>query len=331
MFCRYGSLAYLYGLNETKYGAPQAGEMYRTSNSMLWFDLDKSFVDFRFSESSPAVLGAPLPQSVYTERVIRLEYSCSANQVTAGGDGTSNEITVANIGKLSVSHTVPDSITYFTAKDNLCEGNPRCSIVQAFEASKDSPWHYVCMITIGQTANDPNRYSEISDQMAYIAGSSIAQMGYQDATGQAAQIYPQKSVWGYPMNGREDFMGQTIATFALGSIAGATLFNPVLYYTGTAPEQGFRLVVGHPRFFYLIIGLICGCQFIFCVIVAVLSNRVMVGPDSHLRMALLLRPIADALEGVSNGKENSAFRDAKRDTMVRYEKARNGRWILNMK
>lgn len=156
-------------------------------------------------------------------------------------------------------------------------------------------------------------------------------MGYADDRGQEAQYYPRNSLWGLTLKGDEAAMGQTVATFALGSIAGATLFNPKTYFAGAAPKEGFRLEVRHPRFFYLIIGLLCGCQFLFCVVVAILSNRVMVGPDSHLDMALLLRPIADALEGVSNGKHNSAFRDAKRDTMVRYEKARNGRWILNMK
>ena len=123
-----------------------------------------------------------------------------------------------------------------------------------------------------------------------------------------------------------------IAIFAMGTIAGATMYNPYTSYVGSAPKQGVYLHVGHPYFFYLIIGLICGCHLIFIVVVAVLTNRVMVGPDGHLSMSLLLRPIADALNGVSGGKENKAFRDAKRNTTVLYEKPvrGGGRWQLNM-
>jgi len=310
---------------------PKAGDYYRSTNAMLWFNVEESYAELMFVESSPYVLGGPIPPSVYTDRKIRVDYACTSNQVTAGGNGTASQITVANVGNINISHVRPNFTTFFTDENNLCTGDPRCSIIQAFEASDERPWFYNCTVKIGQTINDPDSRTQIPDRMAYVAGSSIAQMGYADEHGQEAQYYPQNSLWGLFLNGDESVMGQTVATYALGAIAGASLFNPVTYYAGKAPAEGFRLEVRHPKFFYLIIALLCGCQFIFCVVVAVLSNRVMVGPDSHLEMALLLRPIADALEGVSNGKHNSAFRDAKRDTMVRYEKARNGRWILNMK
>jgi len=310
---------------------PKSGDMFRSTNSMLWFDLEEHYAEMIFTASSPYYLGGPIPPSVYTSRRVRVDYSCTANQVTKGGDGTSHQIEVVNVGNLNISHVRPDSITFFTEENNLCANDPRCSIIQVFEASNTAPWYYNCTVKVHQTTNDPDNRSQISDRMAYIAGSSIAQMGYSDDSGQEAQYYPKNSLWGIPLAGDKQVMGQTVATFALGSIAGASLFNPVMTYDGAAPKEGFRLELRHPKFFYLIIGLLCGCQLMFCVVAAVLANRVMVGPDSHLAMALLLRPIADALEGVSNGKVNSAFRDAKRNTMVRYEKARNGRWILNMR
>ena len=322
--CRYGGLAYVYGLNETKY-MPKAGDMYKSINPMLWCDLENNRMQFIFSEYGPD------GSAVYTDRTLNISYICDANQVTAGGNGSSNEIEVVNVGKVYVSHAVPETISYFTNANNQCGDNQRCSVVEAFEASSDDPWYYSCNITLDKTQNDPHDLSFISDQMAYIATSSIAQMGYGDSTGQEAQIYPQNSVWGYPLGGSKDDMGLTIATWALGSIAGATLFNPSSFYMGEQPSQGQYLKLGHPYFFYLIIGLICGCHLGFAVIVAILANRVMVGPNSHLKMSLLLRPIADSLEGVSGGKENDAYRAAKKQTQVRYEKARNGRWILNMR
>jgi hypothetical protein len=298
--------------------------MYKNMNAMLWYDFDNNRMQFIFSESGPD------GSTVYTDRTLNISYICDANQVTAGGNGSSNEIEVANIGKVHVSHAAPETTSYFTNANNQCGDNRRCSIVEAFETSSNDPWYYSCNITLGETQNDPQGRSLISDQMAYIATSSIAQMGFSDSTGQEAQIYPQNSVWGYPLGGSKDYMGLTMATWALGSIAGATLFNPPLFYMGEQPSQGQYLKLGHPYFFYLIIGMICGCHLGFAVIVAILANRVMVGPDSHLKMSLLLRPIADSLEGVSSGKVNTAYRAAKKQTLVRYEKARNGRWILNM-
>lgn len=125
-------------------------------------------------------------------------------------------------------------------------------------------------------------------------------------------------------------MGYRISTFALGAISVASLSNPSTTYVGMRPSQGFSLGLNHPIFFFLILGLICICQLVFVTIVAIFSNRVMVGPDSHLSMSMLLRPIADALFGVSGGKENQVFKNAKKRTMVRYEKGTGERWQLSM-
>ena len=309
---------------------PKAGSIYRDTNAMLWYDYDNSNMEFIFSDSpAPQTLGT---FSVYTNRTINITYICDSHEVTANGNGSFNDIQVANVGQVYVSHKVPSSITYFTNSDNVCGNGSslRCSVVEVFEASDTDPWYYKCNITLGTTQNDPRNLSQISDLMAFKATSSIAQVGYTDDSGQEAQIYPQNSLWGMPLQGDRDAMGLTVATFALGSIAGASMFNPYTSYMGQMPSQGFYLNLGHPYFFYLIIGMICGCQLLFCVIVAVLSNQVMVGPDAHLSMSLLLRPIADALEVVSGGRKNRAYKDAKKQTQVRYEKAMNGRWILNM-
>jgi len=66
------------------------------------------------------------------------------------------------------------------------------------------------------------------------------------------------------------------------------------------------------------------------VIVAVFANRVRVVPDEYLSIGLLLRPVAEVLEAVSHGKENSAYKEAVKTTIVKYEKENNGRWILKM-
>lgn len=298
---------------------------------MLWDDHSNSYLEFVFSDE-PVDQALHNTFAAYTSRTVNITYTCESHEVTAGGDGTSNEIEVANIGNVSVNSVVPDSITYFTNLDNFCtKENTRCSIVEAFEASTlATPYYYKCNLTMGSTQNDYANVSYISDNMAYYATSAIAQIGYIDAWGQEYQIYPNKSTWGRPAGGNGDAMGLRMASFALGSIAGATLFNPVKYHYGTAPTQAFSLNLNHPYFFYVIIGLIAGCQLLFVVVVAVWANTVKVGPDGHLAMSLLLRPIADSLEGVSGGLENKAYKRAKEEYSVKYEQSRTGRWVLSM-
>ncbi|KAK0102798.1 hypothetical protein ONS95_006395 [Cadophora gregata] len=325
----YGALSYTYRLN-TSDNSPEAGKIYQPQGAMLYYDLDSRSVEHTFSDSPT---DEPIGTfSVYTSRTIKVTYDCSAYPVTANGTGTSIDLVVETLGNMTVEETVPDSTTFLTHDNHTCADNQRCSVVEAFEASETDPWYYVCNITLGETQKDPYNVSYISDHMAQIATASIAQVGYTDYLGVASQIYPRDSPWGSTANGSTDEIGLAISVFALGTIAGATMYNPYTSYIGSAPSQGVYLHVGHPYFFYLIIGLICGCHLIFIVVVAVLTNRVMVGPDGHLSMSLLLRPIADALNGVSGGKENKAFRDAKRNTTVLYEKPDRGgqRWKLNM-
>ena len=326
---RFGALSYTYLLN-TSENAPEAGKIYQPTGAMLYYDDDTKTVEHTFSDSPT---GEPLGTfSVYTSRTIKVTYECAAYPVTEGGNGTSVDLVVETLGNITVEETVPYSTTFLTHDNHTCEDNQRCSIVEALEASDTDPWYYMCNVTMGETQNDPHNVSYISDYMARIATASIAQVGYTDYLGVAAQIYPRDSPWGSTANGSTEEIGMAIAVFAMGTIVGATMYNPYMSYVGSAPKQGVYLHVGHPYFFYLIIGLICGCHLIFIVVVAVLTNRVMVGPDGHLSMSLLLRPIADALNGVSGGKENKAFRDAKRNTTVLYEKPvqGGGRWQLNM-
>lgn len=310
---------------------PKAGDIYDNAAASIWYSFESQSIEFVFADSPTGAASAG-QFSIYSDRKVDVTWKCDAHAVTEHGDGSSNNITVAQIGDIYVSRTVPDAMVIFTntsAPDsNAC--GPRCSVVEAFESSSTSPWYYRCNITVGKTMNDPRNISYISDSMASIASTSIANIGYSDHPGQEAQIYPHGSAWGAPNEGSADAMGLTVACYALGSIAGAAFFNPSTSYEGMVPSSGQHLVIGHGILFYSVIGVICGCHLLFVVITAILSNRVKVGPDTHLNMSLLLRPIADALHGIGAGRKNTALRDAKRSTNVRYEKTPNGRWVFSM-
>jgi hypothetical protein len=324
----YGEYGYNYGLNDT-FNKPKPGDIYQPLGAMIFTDYNNSLLEFIFQDS-PTNEGLGT-FSIYTGRTINVTYTCESHRVTKNGNGTSDSIEVESVGAVTLSQTVPQSTTYWTNKTHTCGTNERCTKIEAFESSDTDPWYYSCEITMGHTFNDSMNVSYVSDYMAYIATAAIAQVGYTDYTGVASQIYPQDSPWGYPNNGSTTDMGATMATFALGAIAGATMYNPYTSYYGMAPQSGQVLQVNHPYLFYLMLGLICSCHLIFIIIVAIYTNRVMVGPDGHLSMAMLLRPIADALYGVSGGEENKAFRDAKRETMVTYVKdLAHRKWQLKM-
>jgi hypothetical protein len=130
-------------------------------------------------------------------------------------------------------------------------------------------------------------------------------------------------------------MGYTMAFYALSSIVGAITYNPSKFYLGTGPIFGIYLRVGHPLYFYLILGMICGCHLAFMIAVAVLTNKVKVGPNGYLTMGILLQPVAAALEShqaAPKGKDKDGFRDVKRNTIAIYEmsQARGGKWGLTL-
>ncbi|KAG9230054.1 hypothetical protein BJ875DRAFT_168895 [Amylocarpus encephaloides] len=333
--------AHLYGGLPTNYGvnfsgtAPVPGQLYTSRDSFVFWNnrTTQNQMEYYFYDSPPASINLWSSYATVTSRMVAAEYKCKSYQVTGNGTGNSTNIIVEDVGDVFISHKSANSITFFTEKEtnttnNQC-GSPRCSIVEAFEASDTDPWYYKCNITVTPTANDPDNITYISDKMAAIAGSAIAQIGYTD-DGQEAQIYPKGSYWGEPVGGDESAIGSLIATYALGSLAMAAIYNPPRTHWGMAPTQGNLLVVGHRYFFYIILGLIAACHFLFLLIVAVLANKAKIGPDSHLEMSLLLRPIAESLEGLrSNGKDTKAYQLAVESTKARYEKQENERWVLN--
>ncbi|KAE9367273.1 hypothetical protein N431DRAFT_350702 [Stipitochalara longipes BDJ] len=322
----YGESAYNQGVESSP--APAAGTVYQT-NSTIWFPDNTTFVQFVFADS-PTDSIYPSSTSVYTSRRINSTYACDVFNVTAGGDGLSPQIEVDKLGNVTLHQpVVPNALNVWVAANSECEGSPRCQVVQAFEAYTDGPYYYTCNISVSRTYDDPLNVSFVSDQMAQIAASSMALTGFGDANEASGQAYPPESDWGLP-EGDSDLMGSYMSLFAIGAIAGAAENNLYTSYQGQVPGSGQFLEVGHQKLFYLILGAITGSHLFFLLLVAYLANRVKVGPEEALSMALLLRPIADALDGVSGGKENQALKDAKKNTMVRYEKGPNGKWKVNM-
>ncbi|KAA8576175.1 hypothetical protein EYC84_006330 [Monilinia fructicola] len=246
----YGSLGWNYGTGTTVADIPSQGEIYQglTENLTVFQDQPNIKMVFVFTEYSSSISSSNTGlRGVYTNRTLEMSYSCSSHQVTSNGNGDSNDdITVQDIGSLSIASFAPDGTTFFTNWSSDCPGIPRCTVVQAFEASDTDPWYYTCNITVGPTKNDHHNVSFISDEMAYIAARAIANAGYFDGYNpgdlQQTTSYPKKTVWGVPVHGDTSNIGTQIVLFGLSSIAGAAAFNPQSFFSGAEPHTGLTLI-----------------------------------------------------------------------------------------
>jgi hypothetical protein len=174
-------------------------------------------------------------------------------------------------------------------------------MIQALEVSVTDSWYYSCAIALANTSGDPSNISFISDQMAKIATQSIIGAGILDSNSILSQAYDHLSPLGVPQSGNSTALGLKIAAFAIGSIAGASIYNPHITYEGMVPLEGLHLqLVGLN--FYIIIGLICGGHVVICIIVAYITKGIPAGPRTHLEMALTLKPVTDVHLGHSMQK-----------------------------
>jgi hypothetical protein len=337
LVCRYGSMIPFFGYNITK-ELPKPGERWlEEEDGLVWYQPNTTFGTYIFFDGNSG--GGLKPVSVFTQRTINATYECESHEVTKYGDGSVGYIEVANIGQVFVSLHLPKSTTFFNNNNTTCtSGNPRCTVIEVFETSSTQPWYYRCDITLGMTQNDPSNLSYVSDTMAYYATGSIQGGGYVagiDDAGtvlQSAQLFPQSSFFGSPAAGETDTMGMSISLFTLGAIAVAGIQNPNRFYIGQTPTEGQELTIGHHLTFYGILALMLILQAIFIIIVAVWANKVKVVDDSQLKMAVLLRPIADRLDDISHGKETRALKKAKKQIKVKYERDLiTAAWSFKMK
>jgi hypothetical protein len=320
---------------------PTATTLFSSLNVLLFENDTAQHIDLIFLDSPAGSSGiGTSDMTIYTEREINATWTCSSYNVTAIG---ADFITADGIaGNISLFQIIEQSANYYMNPAANC--GPRCVPVQAYEPlvvdnSYNVGWYYQCNLTLGSTFNDPQNVSYISDNMAQLAMSSIAAQGVGDSVSynnnpngsQELQNYPQTTFYGSPQFGDADGIGALMTNYGLGAIAGAMVYNPSTYYEGNAPAEGQHLKMGHTKYFVVILSLIAGLHFLFVVIVAFLANRVKVGPDGHLSMSMLLRPIADVLYAVSEGHENKALRHLKHHTSVQYKKnTMTGKWELSM-
>lgn len=309
---------------------PGPGEIYLSTDPLLWLDKSNSLINFVFLDSPE---GAQVIEtySAFTERTISVTFDCNSFGVLQGGDGTTTEINIDRVGKVSLSQAVPNSTTYMTRSSHTCKSNNRCSVVEAFESSSTDPWYYVCEISMGMTRNDNQNISFISDYFAQIATASIAQLGYTDSRGIASQIYPRESLWGQVAKGDPSDVGMMIGIYALASLAGAAQFNPFTSYQGNAPAPGFLLKLNHVSTFYFILFIVNLCHLVFVLVAIFFTYKVRVRDSGFISMGVFLKPITDTLLSICKKKDEKLLEKAKLRTYAKYEKDHDSKdWKFNV-
>jgi hypothetical protein len=89
-------------------------------------------------------------------------------------------------------------------------------------------------------------------------------------------------------------MAKLISKFAIGVIAGMDDHGPRMNITGLQPYTALILAVKW-KYAVAILSVIPFIQFIVLLIVIAFANKLIIKDDTHLSMALLLRPVVDRL------------------------------------
>jgi hypothetical protein len=266
--------------------------LYSTNYTDYWDFKDYSqyvFMDIPAAEES--TMG-----QFYTNRSVTAESSCYSRtqKVVHEPNGT---LTIMD-GPMRA-----DSTWYWTwsSEDGTASGcGDRCARVYALENNVTHAFSYSCNITVNHVVNTTRWHQQIPDNIARMAGQSIALTGTADNTKKEPfqqQEYDHDFSWGTFLGGRADFMAWRLRTYAIGSIVGADKINPYIQdpVPGFLPTQGVRLKLDHPEFIAAILGGIGGFHFLFFILAAYLANKVVVIDDSYLAIALLLRPVVDKI------------------------------------
>lgn len=135
----------------------------------------------------------------------------------------------------------------------------------------------------------------VSAEVAKLASSAIALQGYGVSSMAKNNItqfqsYPVESVYGSTANGSVAELANMLSRFTTGVVAAVAEGNPTITIQNVqAPDIGVSLEVSHPGMVTLILVGVVVLQLLLEILVAVLSNRVIVPPRGAVTTAQVLR------------------------------------------
>ncbi|TKW55968.1 hypothetical protein CTA1_11352 [Colletotrichum tanaceti] len=302
----YGTISLAYDTASVDKAPPARAIFVPSDPLMFCSDEYCKYVFHETSQESLADLNSN-PVTVATDRSINATTRCTAWPVTAGGNGTSTNITVAteNDGRFVIGVPVrggTDQTTFMTRSASAYACGPGCATVTAFEASDAAPWYYACNITVGEVANATRPEHRVGSNLTALAAAAVALQGYAasslaDATttrttGFQYQTYPAESVFGTPKGGGTRAMEAMLSRFAIGVVAVAAESNEERVVEGAMPIKGTKLSVSHWDLIHVILTLTAALQLALGVAAALVANRVVVPDGGAVEMAQVMRTMA---------------------------------------
>jgi len=156
-------------------------------------------------------------------------------------------------------------------------------------------WYYDCNITVGIVANATHDKPDVPDSFAWTAAGAIALKDSNSADYEYVQhrLFPRAHPCGNALNGSSDRMGLQMASFAIGSVAGAAVNNRQTRVRDHVYTEGERLLVPYFGTIHVMLGLTGGLLLLLCVIAAFVADRVVVVEDGALAISHLLAPLVN--------------------------------------
>ncbi|KAF8428550.1 hypothetical protein EV426DRAFT_714038 [Tirmania nivea] len=152
-----------------------------------------------------------------------------------------------------------------------CEVNiPRCAHVYVAQLVPDNDrtngvdfnksMIYICNSVIAKVKNAQRPEHEMSDDIAFTVGSSLAYSGMwaiesNNSRGLAYSMYPVRAEWGRRAGGNPTLIANMISRASIGTIAAMDQLNPRVYVSGMQPWIGEKLSVRWQRLIALLVSL----------------------------------------------------------------------------
>jgi hypothetical protein len=294
--------------------APSKGDLRVSSDPRIFCDAQQCQYVFREKNTAPADLPADAdfqPTIVATDRRITSSGTCTRQQVLAGGDGASTNITVdvGNGGNRTIQIPFAGGVnqtTYMTNTSMSCGAG--CGVVTAFESAPKTSWYYNCNVTVGPVTNATQPAHHVSDPVRLLAAQGIALQGYAvlsfvDDSRSQYQSYPAETAFGLAAEGDADIVEMRMARFAIGVIAAAADSNNEVTISGYPPVRGSHVKVDHWDYAALILLTAVGAQLVLSAVLACMSLKVIIPPEGLVGMAQLLKAMAQETQVVQPGED----------------------------
>ncbi|KAH7353389.1 hypothetical protein B0T11DRAFT_320410 [Plectosphaerella cucumerina] len=312
-----------YGLTALAYAGaemdrlPVQGQLRDSSDPVIFCDWATCQYVFYERPATETQDDATIRLTVATDRSINATTTCKSWSVSAtdlltqtvsfsdksGGGGVTSNISFP---------VVPgtDQTIYVTNTTAPC--GIGCSQITALEMSSGSSWLYNCTVIIGTVSNATLPEHEVGDEVRQLAAGGIALQGYfaqlRLGDGLQSQVYPAKSINGYPNIGLAEAMARKITQFSIGAIAVMADLNTPVALDGFVPEQAVELVVEHWGYVSLILTGVALLHLALSVVMLWVSLRVVIPRGGPVALARVLASMTDKPESEpTSGHERGGY------------------------